>query len=808
MSHRRIKNIDFDDDDDLDEYDEDDYGEEELSPEDQEQMRQGKTKVREALGPDYANVGDKQIEDALWNYYYDIGKSVAYLKNAHKPAQTKKAKQPSRFDQAASSAAQAQPKQANVFDAYPLLSMLPTLRSDSSPANFFDDTPWLNVPINRRGTLTPARTLPRMGLLGGSSKIAALAAARRKKQEEARSNSAASPAEDARQQTGRAVALLDSLSNKASSGSQKNQGQASTGTSQESAAPKPNAQARLYPRRKRSPSPVKPEPVPEAPKVETKKRKASLPDIRAGPSVFAKTMFGSTPRGQLRGGETFSLPFKRIMPQDAQTDPFAGPSPDDEVLNKQAKAFKKSNTTGNAANKKDKDTGAVTKGVANLTVDDAPRVKSKNLNVLEEYKKSNLKPSANFVVIGHVDHGKSTLMGRLLYDLKVVDERSIEKLRKEAQNMGKSSFALAWVMDATSEERSRGVTVDIATNTFETEKTRFTILDAPGHQDFVPNMIAGASQADFAVLVIDASANSFESGLRGQTKEHALLARSIGVQQLIIAVNKMDAASWSKERYDEISQQMAAFLTSANFQPQNLKFVPCAGLTGQNVAHPVPKDVAPWYDGPSLVQALEASEVSKRAVSGPLRVSISDIFRGDITSAVSVAGRIDSGSLQVGDAVVTLPRPAGETGTAFIKGIMVDDEPADWAVAGQIPTLHLTNIDPDQLRLGDVVCHPANAIKSITTFTAKILAFEHVMPMFVEVHKGRWNMEGRITKLLAILDKNSGEVIKTKPRVIQPGTVAKVEVQLDRAVPLETAQRVVLRNEGLTVAAALLEEVR
>ncbi|KAK8182412.1 P-loop containing nucleoside triphosphate hydrolase protein [Phyllosticta citribraziliensis] len=558
-------------------------------------MRLGKTKVREALGSDFTNIGDKQIEDALWNYYYDIEKSVTHLKNAHKPAQAKKAKQPSRFDQAANTAAQSQPKQVN------------------------------------------------------------------------------------------------------------------------------------------------------------------------------------------------------------------GPSPDDEVLNKQAKAFKKA---GNAAKQKDKEAGAVTQGVANLTVDEAPRVKSKNLNVLEEYAKSNLKPSANFVVIGHVDHGKSTLMGRLLYDLKVVDERSIEKLRKEAQNMGKSSFALAWVMDATSEERSRGVTVDIATNTFETEKTRFTILDAPGHQDFVPNMIAGASQADFAVLVIDASANSFESGLRGQTKEHALLARSIGVQQLIIAVNKMDAASWSKERFDEISQQMAAFLTSAGFQPQNVTFVPCAGLTGQNVAHPVSKDVAPWYNGPSLVQALETSEVSKRAVSGPLRMSISDIFRGDITSAVSVAGRIDSGSLQVGDAVVTLPRPAGETGTAFIKGIMVDDEPADWAVAGQIPTLHLTNIDPDQLRLGDVVCHPANAIKSITTFTAKILAFEHVMPMFVEVHKGRWNMEGRITKLLATLDKNSGEVTKKKPRVIQPGTVAKVEVQLDRAVPLETAQRVVLRNEGLTVAAALLEEVR
>ncbi|KAK8233820.1 hypothetical protein HDK90DRAFT_487729 [Phyllosticta capitalensis] len=807
MSHRRVKNIDFDDDD-IDDYEEDDYGEEELSPEDQEQMRLGKTKVREALGPDYANVADKHIEDALWNYYYDIGKSVSYLKNAHKPA-PKKPSQPSRFDQAANLAAQP-PKKANeVSNAYPLPSILSPLRVESPPANFFSDTPWFNVPIHRLGKITRTGNIPTMGLKGGSTKLAALAAARRKKQEEAKTSPAASSTADAQQTTGRAVSLLDSLNKKPSPESHGNEDPMSIDTPHASSAPKPVAQARPYPRPKPSPSPVKQEPPPvvEAPVVESKKRKASLSDIRAGPSIFAKTMFGSEPRprGQLLGGMVFSLPCPKMLPQDANKNPFAGPSPDDEVLNKQAKAFKKSNT---AANKKDKETSAVTQGVANLTVEEAPRVKSKNLNVLEEYEKSTLKRSANFVVIGHVDHGKSTLMGRLLYDLKVVDERSIEKLRKEAQNMGKSSFALAWVMDATSEERSRGVTVDIATNTFETEKTRFTILDAPGHQDFVPNMIAGASQADFAVLVIDASANSFESGLRGQTKEHALLARSIGVQQLIIAVNKMDAASWSKERFDEISQQMSAFLTSAGFQPQNVTFVPCAGLTGQNVAQPVPKDVAPWYDGPSLVQALEASEVSKRAVSGPLRMSISDIFRGDITSAVSVAGRIDSGSLQVGDAIVTLPRPATETGTAYIKAIMVDDEPADWAVAGQIPTLHLTNIDPDQLRLGDVICHSTSAVKSITTFTAKILAFEHVMPMFVEVHKGRWNMEGRITKLLATLDKNSGAVLKNKPRVIQPGTVAKIEVQLDRAVPLETAQRVVLRNEGLTVAAAMLEEVK
>lgn len=396
-------------------------------------------------------------------------------------------------------------------------------------------------------------------------------------------------------------------------------------------------------------------------------------------------------------------------------------------------------------------------------------------------------------------------MGRLLYDLKVVDQRSVDKLRKEAQNIGKSSFALAWVMDETSEERSRGVTVDIATNTFETEKTRFTILDAPGHKDFVPNMIAGASQADFAVLVIDASTNSFESGLRGQTKEHALLARSIGVQRLIVAVNKMDTISWSKERFDEISQQMSAFLTTAGFQSKNIAFVPCAGLTGENIVQPPSKDTttASWYTGPTLVQELDASEPSRRAIDKPLRLTVSDIFRGGITNPLSISGRIDAGALQVGDQLVVMP--SGET--AFIKGIETDNNgPADWAVAGQIATLHLAEIDPQHLRLGDIVCHPTSPIKNVKSFTAKILAFEHVTPMYVDVLKGRLNVSARVSQLVAVLDKGSGEVTKKKPRIVQPGSVARVVIELTQAVPLEPPSRVVLRSEGATVAAGLLEK--
>ncbi|KAF2713729.1 hypothetical protein K504DRAFT_145022 [Pleomassaria siparia CBS 279.74] len=412
-----------------------------------------------------------------------------------------------------------------------------------------------------------------------------------------------------------------------------------------------------------------------------------------------------------------------------------------------------------------------------------------------------MKRMANFVVIGHVDHGKSTLMGRLLCDMKVVDQRSLEKLRKEAGNIGKSSFALAWVMDQTREERSRGVTVDVATNHFETERTRFTILDAPGHRDFIPNMIAGASQADFAVLVIDASTNSFESGLKGQTKEHALLVRSMGVQRIVVAVNKMDTVSWSEERFKDISLQMSTFLTTTSFQAKNITFIPLAGLTGENVTKKVTDPKAKWYTGQTLVEALDTSEIAKRDVKKPLRLTINDVFRGGITNPVSISGRIQAGSVQIGDIILAMP----SNETAAIKAIEVENEPVDWAVAGQIPTLHLADIDPVHLRSGDVACDPKNPIKLIKTFTSKILAFEHVLPMSVEVFRGRLQAEGKLKKLVATLNKTSGEIMKNKPRIVKPGEVARVVVELDRELPLEPGTRVVLREGGNTIAAGLLE---
>lgn len=402
---------------------------------------------------------------------------------------------------------------------------------------------------------------------------------------------------------------------------------------------------------------------------------------------------------------------------------------------------------------------------------------------------------------GHVDAGKSTLMGRLLLELKFVDERTVNKYRRQAEKSGKQSFALAWVMDQRSEERDRGVTIDIATNHFETPDTKFTILDAPGHRDFVPNMIAGASQADLAILVIDANTGAYEKGLKGQTREHVLLLRSLGVQRLIVAVNKLDMVHWSRDRFEEIQQQLAAFLTGLGFPNSQVTFVPVAGLSGDNMVRKSEEKAASWYTGPTLLETLEASVPSAtRALAAPFRMSISEVYRSQQGTA-TLAGRVDSGTIQIGDAV--LVQPSGETG--YVKSIMTDAEAHDWAVAGQSISMALAGIDAVHIRVGDIICDTSRPIQCGQRFAMRAMAFEHVMPMPVDLHRGRLHVPGQVESISAILNKATGEVVKKKARVVQPGDVARIVVRLNFKVPLEAGQRVVLRSGGETIAAGLLE---
>ncbi|KAB8235199.1 putative translation elongation factor EF-1 subunit [Aspergillus alliaceus] len=810
MSRHRVKAVAYDDDDDFDD------GYDSPDPEEQEVLEQCTAEVLSQLraGVPSVTATRDEVQEALWHYYNDVEKSVNYLRN-------KKAKD---IKKESASATAAKTKGSTV-PAYPIPFDMTTQEPPHfSAADFFRDSPWLNVPAHRKADILIEPLYPRLGLLGGApesggkvSKLAALAAARKKKEGDKASPAPAQSTEPDKAQTPPTEQKSASLSLR-----ERLAGNGKLQKTDGAQSPRPLGKlSRLgshSPQKRPSPEPTKQNGALQVNQVTVQKESPAEPpmskeeneqpaaNIRASPSTFASAIVGGATRPKMTEPSPLysnSLDLLTIYGQNlTESFDFTGPSPDDVVLNAQssAKGFKSKQPASKAADDKKNKTD-LAGSMNDLSVAEKVTVKSKNLDVLSEYQKSKRKNAMNFAVIGHVDAGKSTLMGRLLADLKAIDQRTLDKYRREAEKIGKGSFALAWVLDQGSEERARGVTIDIATNKFETGKTVFTIVDAPGHRDFVPNMIAGASQADFAVLVIDSSTGNFESGLRGQTKEHALLVRSMGVQRIIVAVNKMDSVQWNKDRYEEIEQQVSSFLTTAGFQAKNIAFVPCSGISGDNVTKRSEDPNVSWYTGHTLIEELEATEPYCHALDKPLRMTIGDVFRGSVQNPLSISGRIDSGSLQVGDQILTMP--SGET--AAIRSLEVDGEPSDWAVGGQNVVLNLANIDPIHLRSGDVICRASAPIPNITSFTAKVLAFEHLTPSMVDIHRGRLHVPGRISRLVATLDKGSGTAIKKKPKIIAPGAVARIIVEMDQAVPLEAPTRIVLRSGGDTVAAGLLE---
>ncbi|KAL2856047.1 hypothetical protein BJY01DRAFT_203739 [Aspergillus pseudoustus] len=808
MSRHRVKAVSYDEGD----YDEYDDGYDSQDPEEKEFLEECIRQVHSQLAAGIPSVSAsrEEVQEALWHYYNDVEKSVNYLRGKKaKEAETKKKKP--------ATVPTVKAKEITVPGYLFPPAAISLQPAHFSASDFFRDSPWLNIPAHRKADIVVEPLYPRLGLLGGApesaggkmSKLAALAAARKKREGDKAPTPSSATGDNTQPSVGDSKESSMSLRERLVTRRAK---QPDSSPSLRGLGKQPSSGQPVSPK-KSSPESTPPVLSPatglkDIANIEHTELKEEPPtvDIRASPSTFAVTIVGSDTRSKMTEPShlyTNTLELIKIYGQDlAEPFDFAGPSPDDVVFNAQssAKGFKSKQAASKPQGDK-KDQSGLAGDMGNLSVIEKVNVKSKNLDVLSEYKKAKRKNAMNFVVIGHVDAGKSTLMGRLLADLEAVDQRTLDKYRREAEKIGKGSFALAWVLDQGSEERARGVTIDIATSKFETENTVFTIVDSPGHRDFVPNMIAGASQADFAVLVIDSSIGNYESGLKGQTKEHALLVRSMGVQKIIVAVNKMDMVQWDKDRFEEIEQQVSAFLTTAGFQAKNISFVPCSGISGDNITRRSEDPNVSWYAGGTLVQELEATEPYSHALDKPLRMTIGDVFRGSIQHPLSISGRIDAGSLQIGDQIYTMP--SGETAT--IRSLEVDGELNEWAVAGQNVVLNLANIDPIHLRSGDVVCHASAPITNISSFTCKVLAFDHLLPSMVDVHRGRLHVPGRISRLVATLDKGSGNVLKKKPKIVPPGAVARVVVEMDHAVPLEAPTRIVLRAGGDTIAAGLLE---
>ncbi|KAJ7688427.1 P-loop containing nucleoside triphosphate hydrolase protein [Mycena rosella] len=462
-------------------------------------------------------------------------------------------------------------------------------------------------------------------------------------------------------------------------------------------------------------------------------------------------------------------------------------------------------------------------------VEEAPKVNFAQDKLLEEVRKSmesqgeKGKQRLSLVVIGHVDAGKSTLMGRLLYELGRMDERTRTANERNSVKAGKSSFSWAWGLDGTAEERERGITMDVALQSFSTTQRQITVLDAPGHKEFIPNMISGASQADCALLVVDASTGEFEAGFDrgGQTREHLILARSLGVAQVIVAINKLDQVQWEKDRYDDICALLRPFLIQSGFHPSKTKFLPVGAMLGVNLATcegDDAKQLLQWYKGPTLVDLLDKLEPPSRDIAAPVRIPISNIFKGQ-GSGTSVAGRLLSGVVQVGERLRILP---GDE-TAVVKSIEVEEENVPWAMAGSNLTLALVSVDSIQLTIGSVLCPPADPVPLASNFTARIIIFDVQVPIIsgamVELFHHSRDVPATISKLIATLDRTSGKVVKSNPRVVAKASSAEVQITLRsvgssvRPIPLEpyavnkAMGRILIRREGETIAAGVVMEI-
>ncbi|XP_029047251.1 LOW QUALITY PROTEIN: protein HBS1 [Osmia bicornis bicornis] len=448
--------------------------------------------------------------------------------------------------------------------------------------------------------------------------------------------------------------------------------------------------------------------------------------------------------------------------------------------------------------------------------DSKPKLNEEKYDVLKVYKdkRGDSKEHIHLVVVGHVDAGKSTLLGRLLCDLGQVPSRLIHKYQQESKKIGKQSFAYAWVLDETGEERERGITMDIGHSKFETETKSITLLDAPGHKDFIPNMITGATQADVALLVVDATRGEFETGFDsgGQTREHALLLRSLGVLQLAVVINKLDTVDWSKERFNEIVEKMSVFLKQAGFK-DNIPFVPCSGLSGENIVTKPKESLSNWYTGPTLVDVIDNFKCPERPINKPFRFSVNDIFKGT-GSGFCVSGHVETGMVSLGDKVLILPRNE----TAVIKGLQVDEASTTNAFAGDHVSLTLSGIDQQNVGIGDIICIPQNPVPVTTCFEAHIVVFAVKIPIMkglpVVMHQQSLVQPAVVTKLIAQIHRTTGETIKKKPRCLPKNSSAIVEIRTQNPVCMELYKdvkqlgRITLRVEGTTIAAGLITKIK
>lgn len=428
---------------------------------------------------------------------------------------------------------------------------------------------------------------------------------------------------------------------------------------------------------------------------------------------------------------------------------------------------------------------------------------------------SSKKPHLNLIVTGHVDHGKSTLVGHLLFDMGAIDQRTIDEFAKESEKTGKGdTFKFAWVLDRLKDERERGVTIDLAFQKFETKKYFYTLIDAPGHRDFVKNMITGASEADCAILVVSAKKGETEVSVEagGQGREHAFLLRTLGVAQLAVAINKMDdpLVNYTKERYEEVKGIVETLLRSVGYDTKKVKFIPTSGWKGDNLTKK--SENMKWYDGPTLLETLDDFTEPEKPINKPLRIPIQDVY--SITGVGTVpVGRVETGKIKPNDKIISMPDGAiGE-----VKSIETHHTQMPEALAGDNIGFNVRGIDKKQIKRGDVVGTPDSPPSVAKEFKAQIIVIFHptaLAPGYTPVlHAHTAQVAASISEFVAKIDPRSGQVVEEKPKFLKSGDSAIVKIRPVRPLCIETFKefpelgRFALRDMGTTIAAGIVQEI-
>ena len=393
----------------------------------------------------------------------------------------------------------------------------------------------------------------------------------------------------------------------------------------------------------------------------------------------------------------------------------------------------------------------------------------------------------------------------MLYDTKNIDEQTMRKLKERAAQLGKSGFEFAFVMDNLKEERERGVTIDLAHKKFETPKYYFTIIDAPGHRDFIKNMITGASQADAGVLVVDCS-----NGVQAQTKEHVFLARTLGVDQLIVAINKMDMVKYDESKFNKIKSDVSTLLKTVGYDPSKIIFVPLASLLGENVFKK--SDKFPWYKGGTLMETLDTLKEPEKPTQLPLRLPIQDVYNITGIGVVPV-GRVETGIMKVGDKVTVVPGREGKGISGEVKTIEMHHEQLKEALPGDNIGFNVRGIEKKDIARGDVLGHTSNVPTVATEFTARIVVLNH--PTVVTVgytpvfHIHTAQVACQITAIEKKLDPATGQVIQENPDFIKNGDAAIIKVKpvqplvIEKTSEMPQMSRFAVRDSGTTVAAGM-----